>query len=81
MQHKTEVEALSFFYQQPYAWRALTFEMIEDLHERLSRPPLMLTTEKLWSAYARVKSSQVKGAGVKRQLTDFWSRWCASPSV
>jgi len=48
----------------------LTFDMIEDLHERLSRPPLMLTTEKLWSAYARVKSSQVKGADAKRQLTD-----------
>ncbi len=44
--------------------------MIEDLHERLSRPPLMLTTEKLWSAYARVKSSQVKAADAKRQLTD-----------
>lgn len=68
--HKTEIEALSFFYQQPYARRALTFDMIEDLHERLSRPPLMLTTEKLWSAYARVRSSQVKGADAKRQLTD-----------
>jgi type I restriction enzyme R subunit len=69
-QHKTEIEALAFFYQQPYARRALTFDMIEDLHERLSRPPLMLTTEKLWSAYARVKTSQVKGADAKRQLTD-----------
>ncbi|MEO7400728.1 MAG: DEAD/DEAH box helicase family protein [Polaromonas sp.] len=68
--HKDEIAALSFFYQQPYARRALTLEMIEDLHERLSRPPLMLTTEKLWSAYARVRSSQVKGAGTKRQLTD-----------
>ena len=69
-QHQTEIAALSFFYQQPYARRALTFEMIEDLHERLGRPPLMLTTEKLWSAYARVKTSQVKGADAKRQLTD-----------
>jgi type I restriction enzyme R subunit len=69
-QHKTEIEALAFFYQQPYARRALTFDMIEDLHERLSRPPLMLTTEKLWSAYARVKTSQVNGADAKRQLTD-----------
>ena len=68
--HKDEIGALSFFYQQPYARRALTLEMIDELHERLSRPPLMLTTEKLWSAYARVRSSQVKGAGAKRQLTD-----------
>ena len=69
-QHKTEIDALSFFYQQPYQRRALTFEMIDELHDALSRPPLMLTTERLWSAYARVQSSQVKGANSKRQLTD-----------
>ena len=68
--NKDEIAALDFFYQQPYQRRALTFDMIEDLHERLGRPPLMLTTEKLWSAYARVKTSQVKGADAKRQLTD-----------
>ena len=69
-QHKGEIEALSFFYQQPYQRRALTFDMIEDLHDRLGRPPLLLTTERLWSAYARVQASQVKGADSKRQLTD-----------
>ena len=36
-QHKDEIAALGFFYQQPYQRRALTFEMIEELHERLSR--------------------------------------------
>ncbi len=69
-QHKDEISALSFFYQQPYQRRALTFDMIEELHESLSRPPLMLTTERLWSAYARVKSNQVKGTDSRRQLTD-----------
>ncbi|MEK6789114.1 MAG: type I restriction-modification enzyme R subunit C-terminal domain-containing protein [Pseudomonadota bacterium] len=69
-QHKDEIAALSFFYQQPYQRRALTFDMIEALHEHLSRPPLLLTTERLWSAYARVKRSQVKGANSRRQLTD-----------
>ena len=69
-QHKDEIEALSFFYAQPYQRRALTFEMIEDLHQRLARPPLMLTTERLWAAYARVQGSQVQGADVRRQLTD-----------
>jgi type I restriction enzyme R subunit len=44
-QHKDEIQALSFFYQQPYQRRALTFDMIEELHDALSRPPLMLTTE------------------------------------
>jgi type I restriction enzyme, R subunit len=69
-QHKDEIAALSFFYQQPYQRRALTFDMIEDLHDTLSKPPLMLTTERLWSAYARVQASNVKGADIKRQLTD-----------
>lgn len=69
-QHKDEIAALSFFYQQPYQRRQLTFDMIEELHDALSRPPLMLTTERLWSAYARVQAAQVKGADSKRQLTD-----------
>ena len=72
--HKDEIEALSFFYAQPWQRRALTFEMIEDLHQRLARPPLMLTTERLWAAYARVQGSQVQGAvhgaDARRQLTD-----------
>ena len=72
-QHKDQIAALSFFYQQPYQRRQLTFAMIEELHEVLSRPPLMLTTERLWSAYARVQAGQVKGTDSKRQLTDLVS--------
>lgn len=70
---RDEIAALDFFYQQPYQRRALTFEMLEELHEHLSKPPLMLTTERLWSAYARVQTSAVKGADKKRQLTDLVS--------
>ncbi len=72
-QHKDEIAALSFFYQQPYQRRQLTFDMIEELHDHLARPPLILTTERLWSAYARVQAAQVKGADTKRQLTDLVS--------
>ena len=72
-QHKDEIAALSFFYQQPYLRRALTFDMIEELHEHLTKPPLMLTTERLWGAYARVQANQVKGVERKRQLTDLVS--------
>ena len=68
--HKDELAALSFFYQQPYQRRALTVEAVEELHAALARPPLMLTTERLWAAYARVQASQVKGASLQRQLTD-----------
>lgn len=69
-QHKDTIAALSFFYQQPYNRRALTLEMLQDLHDHLARPPLMLTTDRLWSAYARVQASQVQGSQTKRQLTD-----------
>ena len=55
--NKDEIAALDFFYQQPYQRRALTFDMIEDLHERLSKPPLVLTTERLWNVYARVQAA------------------------
>ena len=72
-QHKDEIAALDFFYQQPYQRRALTFDLIEELHEQLAKPPLMLTTERLWSAYARVQATQVKGTDKKRQLTDLVS--------
>ncbi|MCB2005888.1 MAG: hypothetical protein KDH93_12800, partial [Rhodoferax sp.] len=72
-QHKDEIAALGFFYQQPYQRRALTFEMLQELHEHLCKPPLMLTTERLWSAYARVQASAVQGLGSKRQLTDLVS--------
>lgn len=68
--NKEEIDALGFFYAQPYQRRALTFDMVEELHEALARPPLMLTNEKLWSAYQRVQQSQVKGANLKRRLTD-----------
>jgi len=72
-QHKDEIAALSFFYQQPYQRQQLTFDMIEELHDHLARPPLILTTERLWSAYARVQETRVKGADRKRQLTDLVS--------
>lgn len=69
-EHKDEIEALSFFYQQPYQRRALTFDMLEALYEQLKQPPLLLTTDKLWSAYSRIKPEQTKGKSQKRQLTD-----------
>lgn len=71
--HRDDIAALGFFYAQPYRRRELTLEMIEDLHDALSRPPLMLTTEKLWSAYARVQETKVRGNSVRRQLTDLVS--------
>ncbi|MEO3690917.1 DEAD/DEAH box helicase family protein [Roseateles paludis] len=68
--HKDELAALSFFYQQPYQRRALTIDAVQELADAIARPPLMLTTDRLWAAYARVQAGQVKGVGLQRQLTD-----------
>ncbi|MEF1283955.1 type I restriction-modification enzyme R subunit C-terminal domain-containing protein [Vibrio sp. M250220] len=73
-QHKDDIQALSFFYQQPYQRRGLTFAMLEELHQALSKPPLLLTTEKLWTAYERLnQSGSKKKTDTKRQLTDIIS--------
>ncbi|HRI93837.1 MAG TPA: type I restriction-modification enzyme R subunit C-terminal domain-containing protein, partial [Accumulibacter sp.] len=72
-QHADEIAALGFVYGQPWQRRALVLDQVQALHDALARPPLMLTTERLWAAYARVQGSQVKGAGLRRQLTDIVS--------
>lgn len=80
-QHKDDIQALSFFYKQPYQRRGLTFAMLEELHQALSKPPLLLTTEKLWNAYERINQSkeanksnkQTKKTNPQRQLTDIIS--------
>lgn len=84
-QYKDDIQALSFFYQQPYQRRGLTFAMLEELHQALSKPPLLLTTEKLWSAYERLNQGNKQAAAKKnnsnkgkkvnsqRQLTDIIS--------
>jgi type I restriction enzyme R subunit len=69
-EHRDELLALSFFYEQPYRRRALTLDAVQALHDALSRPPLMLTTDRLWQAYARVQAGKVKGSDRRRQLTD-----------
>ncbi|RYV04118.1 restriction endonuclease subunit R [Shewanella sp. OPT22] len=76
-QHKEDIQALSFFYQQPYQRRPLTFSMLEELHETLNKPPLLLTTEKLWNSYERINptnsNKKNKKANTQRQLTDIIS--------
>lgn len=80
-QHKDDIQALSFFYQQPYQRRGLTFAMLEELHQALSKPPLLLTTEKLWSAYERLNQNSQQASGKnkgkkvssQRQLADIIS--------
>ncbi len=71
-EHKDEIEALQFFYSQPYA-RRLTYKDIKALAEAIQAPPRRWTPERLWQAYQQLDQSKVRGAGGQRLLTDIVS--------
>jgi len=70
---KDEIIALRIIYNQSYKNRALTLDMIKELHEKLVASPYGLTTDQLWECYYIKKPEAVKGRGVKRMLTDIVS--------
>ena len=69
-QNKDKIDALSIIYNQSYAKRHLTYEMIKNLTEELKRPPLMLTASKLWRAYEQLDRSKVKKVNPDKLLTN-----------
>jgi type I restriction enzyme R subunit len=80
-QHKDEITALQILYSQPYGAQRLTFQQIKELAERLRQPPLSLTAEALWRAYAQLERDRVRGLSAPRVLTDLVSlvRHAAQP--
>lgn len=68
-EHKDEIEALQFFYSQPYN-RRLRFDDIKALADAIQAPPRQWTPERLWQAYERLDRSKVRGAAGQRLLTD-----------
>lgn len=70
--NKDEITALQVLYSKPYKQR-LTFEAVKELAEAIHQPPHLWTESQLWSAYAALEKSKVKGAGGKRILTDLVS--------
>ena len=67
--HKGEIEALQFFYSQPYA-RRLRFGDVKALAEAIQAPPRAWTPERLWRAYEVLDKDRVRGAPMQRLLTD-----------
>ena len=70
--NKDEITALQVLYSKPYKQR-LTFEAVKELAEAIHQPPRLWTESQLWSAYAALEKSRVKGASGKRILTDLVS--------
>jgi len=67
--HHDEYLALKAYYERPYRLRP-SYEDLKKLREAIEQPPLNLTPEKLWAAYEAVESDKVRGAGMRRTLTD-----------
>jgi type I restriction enzyme R subunit len=70
--NKDEIDALQFFYSQPYSKR-LRFEDIKALAEAIKAPPRSWTPELLWRAYEALDKDKVRGASSERLLTDIVS--------
>ena len=70
--NKNEITALQILYSRPYK-APLTYESIKELADAISKPPLLWTEDKLWSAYAALEKSKVRGKGTSRILTDLVS--------
>jgi len=70
-ENRDEIEALEFFYSQPYGKR-LRYQDIKALAEAIKAPPRSWTPELLWRAYESLDRDKVKGSG-KRLLTDIVS--------
>jgi type I restriction enzyme R subunit len=71
-EHKDEIDALHFFYAQPYSKR-LSYKDIKALAEAIKAPPRVWTPEKLWRAYETLAKDKVRGASGKRLLADIVS--------
>ena len=71
-ENRDEIDALQFFYSQPYTER-LHFHQIKKLHEVISAPPRQWTPDKLWGAYEAIEKNKVRGASAGRRLTDIVS--------
>lgn len=71
-ENRDEIDALQFFYAQPFT-RRLSFRDIKALAEAIKAPPRAWTPEKLWRAYETLRKDRVRGASGKRLLSDIVS--------
>jgi type I restriction enzyme R subunit len=71
-EHKDEIDALQFFFAQPFA-RRLSFRDIRALADAIKAPPRAWTAERLWHAYETLDKHKVRGASGRRLLTDIVS--------
>ena len=71
-EHKDEITALQILFNRPYRQR-LDFKAVRELADAIEKPPYLWNESQLWSAYAALEKSKVKGASGRRILTDLVS--------
>jgi type I restriction enzyme R subunit len=71
-ENKDELTALQILFSKPYKAK-LKFEDVQELAEKIAAPPRLWSESQLWQAYAALDESKVKGAGLRRILTDLVS--------
>lgn len=64
--HKDEITALQIFYNQPYRRRELTYTMIRELYDLLTKEKPALTVSRLWDAYADIEDREAQDNLVHR---------------
>ncbi len=72
VEHRDEIDALQFFFAQPYSKR-LRYKDVRALAEVIKAPPRSWTPEVLWRAYELLEKDRVRGASGHRLLTDIVS--------
>ncbi len=68
-EHYDEYLALEAYYEKPYRLRP-SFDDLKKLADAIEKPPLDLTSEKLWAAYEAVDPSKVRGGAMRRTMAD-----------
>lgn len=72
-ENKDTVDALQILYNQPHGKKGLTYKAIKEVSELIKKPPYLLDTHVLWSAYEQVEKDKVKQLDNPRNLTNLVS--------
>ncbi len=68
LDHRDEIAALQVLYAPGHG--RLKWRDLKALAQTIAAPPLGLTTDRLWRAYATLEGARVRGAGGRRLATD-----------
>lgn len=66
-EHKDEITALTIFYDQPHRLKEITYQMIEELADKIRQEKPNMAPMHVWQAYAQL--DEYKGSNPQSELT------------